>query len=377
MKNLTWSARLKQLAVGFMCLVAIQSPVAGMAQRHLQHGVNVGRFLDGVLQNDSYKCCKPEDIRQIQKIGFDHIRVLVEPGRMFDFSQPAAIEGDSLKALDKIVGDCVSLQMGVILAIALDEDRFRDKLGKDAVFATQFANFWRSFARHYSANEFPPELISFEVKNEPGLNEKDLSDVQWSAIEAELVAAIRGSAAKNTIIVTGAQNSDILGLLALPPLPVDGLVYVFHYYEPFSFTHQGEDWNDSYAKFLVHQHVKYPYIPASARAAAAKVPELTQRLFALHDMEGATKNRIESDFYIVAEWAKLHQVSVICDEFGVIRPGPDPRDRAQWAHDVRILLEKYGFGWTFWDYSSDAFGLAHAPNQFDERVVKALGMKVP
>lgn len=67
--NLTWSARLKQLAVGFMCLVAIQSPVAGMAQRHLQHGVNVGRFLDGVLQNDSYKCCKPEDIRLI-KNGF-------------------------------------------------------------------------------------------------------------------------------------------------------------------------------------------------------------------------------------------------------------------------------------------------------------------
>ena len=210
MKNSTWSARLKQLVrLGFMCLVAIQSLVAEMAQRHLQHGVNVGRFLDGALQNDSYKCCKLEDISLIQKMGFDHVRILVEPGRMFDFSQPAAIEGDSLKALDKIVGDCVTLQMGVILAMALDEDRFKDKLEKDAAFATQLANFWRSFARHYSATEFPPELIFFEVKNEPGLNEKDLSDAQWSAIQAELVAAIRGSAAKNTIIVTGAQNSDI------------------------------------------------------------------------------------------------------------------------------------------------------------------------
>jgi hypothetical protein len=111
--------------------------------------------------------------------------------------------------------------------------------------------------------------------------------------------------------------------------------------------------------------------------AADQVPDLIQRLFALHDMEGAANNRIESDIHIVKEWAKLHGVTVICDEFGVIKPNTDPQDRAQWTKDVRTLLDQYGFGWTFWDYSSDSFGLVHTPNQFDASVVQALGMTIP
>jgi endoglucanase len=373
---LSWLNSLSGLIAECVCLVALVSPVMGTAQTHLRHGVNVGRFLDGTLQNAD-RCCKPEDIRLIKQMGFDHIRILVELGHRFDFTLSGTIAADSFTELDRIVGACVRVNMGVVLAIALDDDRFKDKLGKDDVFARQFVDFWRSFAKHYSSKEFPPELIFFEVKNEPGLNEKDLGDAQWSGIQARLVAAIRDSTTKNTIIVTGAQNSDILGLLALPPLTDDRLIYVFHYYEPYSFTHQGEDWNESYAKFLMKQQVKYPYVAESARTAAEQVPDLTQRLFALHDMEGAARDRIESDFYIVAEWAKLHRVTVICDEFGVFRAHSDPKDRAQWILDVRTLLEKYGFGWSFWDYSSEAFGLSHAPKQIDEPVVKALGMTVP
>ena len=385
-------AQLKVLAIlrtACACLINIQLLVAtGAAQdqthagppahpAHLQHGVNVGRFLDGTLQDDSYKCCNLEDLRLIKRIGFDHIRILVEPGQLFDFSNPATLAGKSLDALDKIVGDCVTLRMGVILAIALDEDRFKNKLGSDDVFGGQFTSFWRSFASHYSKLQFPPDLISFEIKNEPGLNERDLTDAKWSEIQANLVAVVRDAAKQNTIIATGAQNSDIMGLLALSPLSVDHVIYLFHYYEPYSFTHQGETWNENYAKFLKDQHVKYPYVAESARTAADQVPDLIQRLFALHDMEGATRDRIESDIHIVAEWAKIHAVIVICDEFGVFKPGPDPKDRAQWTQDVKTLLDKYGFSWTFWDYSSDSFGLVRAPNQLDERVVTALGMTVP
>jgi aryl-phospho-beta-D-glucosidase BglC (GH1 family) len=344
---------------------------------HLQRGVNVGRFLDGTLQNDSYKCCTLQDIAQIKKIGFDHIRILIEPGSLFDLTKPDLIDGKSLEDLDTIVRSCVKQETGIILAIALDEDRFKDKLGKDDTFAVKFAEFWRSLAQHYSAPEFPIDLIFFEVKNEPGLNEADLTDAQWAGIQTKLVAAIRHGASQNTIIATGAQKSDLLGLLALQPLSVDHVVYVFHYYEPYSFTHQGETWNDNYAKFLKEQHVRYPYVPESARVAADQVPDLIQRLFALHDMEGAANNRIESDIHIVKEWAKLHGVTVICDEFGVIKPNTDPQDRAQWTKDVRTLLDQYGFGWTFWDYSSDSFGLVHTPNQFDASVVQALGMTIP
>jgi len=260
MKLSSYLAQSKVLALlrtACACLINIQLLVAtGAAQTnagptarpaHLQRSVNVGRFLDGTLQNDSYKCCALEELGLIKTIGFDHIRILVEPGQLFDFSKPAAIEGKSLDALDKIVGDCVTLRMRVILAIALDEDRFKNKLGSDDGFAGQFTSFWRTFASHYSKPQFSPALIFFEIKNEPGLNENDLTDAKWSELQANLVAVVREAAKQNTIIATGAQKSDLMGLLALPPLPVDHVIYLFHYYEPYSFTHQGETWNENYA----------------------------------------------------------------------------------------------------------------------------------
>jgi aryl-phospho-beta-D-glucosidase BglC (GH1 family) len=188
------------------CLINIQLLLAaGAAQRntappdhpaHLQRGVNVGRFLDGTLQDDSYKCCAYEDLALIKRIGCDHIRILVEPGQLLDFSKPATIEGRSLVALDKIVGDCTTLKIGVILSVALDEDRFKDKLGSDYAFGGQFTTFWKTFARHYSQAQFPPELIFFEIKNEPGLNE-DFTDAKWSEIQANLVAVIRDVATEH------------------------------------------------------------------------------------------------------------------------------------------------------------------------------------
>ena len=123
--------------------------------------------------------------------------------------------------------------------------------------------------------------------------------------------------------------------------------------------------------------MKYPYVSKSAKEAASQVPDLAERLDALHDMELSTKDRIEADIGAVAEWAKRRGVTVMSDEFGVIRTDVNPKDRAHWVKDVRTLLEKQEIGWTFWDYSSDSFGLVHTPNQFDKDVVRALGMKVP
>jgi len=363
-------------AVGQLLLSTCVAQRAFVPPVLLRPGINLGRFLDGVKVT-SHPCCEKKDLDIINNMGFKHVRILVQPGQMFNFTNPSAIEGKSLQALDEIVNYCVTtLKVGVILSIDLDEDRFKDKLTTDKDFPGQFSVFWESFARHYSQPQFPADLIFFETKNEPGLNENSLTDAQWRDIQANLAMQIR-TVAQNTIIATGAQNSDILGLLALPPLKVDHVIYLFHYYEPYSFTHQGETWNDNYAKFLKDQHVRYPYAAEGARTAADQVPDLVQRLFALHDMEGATKDRIESDMYIVAEWARLHSVTVICDEFGVIRSNPQPQDRAQWIGDVKTLLERYGFGWTFWDYGSDSFGLAHGPNQFDEGVKEALGVTAP
>ena len=55
------------------------------------------------------------------------------------------------------------------------------------------------------------------------------------------------------------------------------------------------------------------------------------------------------------------------------------RVRAAWISDVRTTLEKYGIGWTMWDYSG-GFAVVTKQNGVpvpDEITVKALGMTMP
>ena len=147
LRGLAWlGKRFVQLAGLPLLLIA-----AGAAQTaplaHLQHGVNIGRFMDGKLENDSFGCCDQDKVKTIREMGFDHLRVLIKPGLMFDFNKRGIVEGKSLDLLDQLVGNCVTLKVGIILSIALDEDRFQKKLGNDNDFTAKPHRFLESPGR--------------------------------------------------------------------------------------------------------------------------------------------------------------------------------------------------------------------------------------
>jgi aryl-phospho-beta-D-glucosidase BglC (GH1 family) len=356
---------------------AANAQTPGVPSSHLDHlhrGVNIGRFSDKGLENDP--CCKTKaDVAVIQSMGFDHVRIIVKPKSMADFSKPiTAIGGQSLLDLDSIVQNFVDAKVGVILAITLDstKDEFpdiKDKLGNDkSTFDDYFGDFWKCFASRYSTHS---DLVFFETLNEP-----DLDDTTWSRLQEKLVTKIRDGAAQNTIIATGAHGI-INGLLGLDPLPDENVIYSFHYYEPYSFTNQGETWAPGYLKLLTKGSVTYPYQSLdSAQNAATQIKDLTDHLSAMHDMMLATKDRITNDINEVAKWKQKNGVTVICDEFGAIIT-TNLKDRENWTRDVREELEdkNIGMGWTFWDYNSSNFGLL--PLQAGADLVSALGVNPP
>ena len=54
-----------------------------------------------------------------------------------------------------------------------------------------------------------------------------------------------------------------------------------------------------------------------------------------------------------------------------------PEDRLRWIHDVRTVLEKYGMGWTMWDYAggfSVAVSMEMGRRVADEGTLRALGL---
>jgi hypothetical protein len=86
--------------------------------------------------------------------------------------------------------------------------------------------------------------------------------------------------------------------------------------------------------------------------------------------------RIDREISSAAAWAARNHVPLTCNEFGAYRNFAPPADRAAWIRDMRTALERYGIGWTMWDYAGgfDVVNKQNGHAQPDEEVVKALGL---
>ena len=201
---------------------------------------------------------------------------------------------------------------------------------------------------------------------------------RWYGVEAKLAAAIRRGAPANTIIATGARWDDDDDLVFLEPLPDTNVIYVFHFYEPHIFTHQGATWGAYYWHWLKGLH--YPSSPENAAQVATLVPEARDRMHVIrYGQDHWDASRIEAEINQAADWAKQRGVPLICNEFGVFRDYSEPQDRSAWIKDVRTSLERHNIGWAMWDYSGN-FGVVTQKDgkaTLDESTVRALGLKMP
>lgn len=355
--------------------VPTASTVPPQRLANLRHGINTSHWFAQVYDAKGYTkehfqaWTTAQDIALIKAMGFDHIRLSVNPEPMFRHNQADEILTEYLGFLDDAVKMILDHGLAVVIDIHPESD-FKSKLAQDDTFVEQFSDYWRALAKHYS--NLDPDRVFFEILNEPEVRDR----YRWYGIQAKLAAAIREGAPQHTIIAAGAQWSADDQLLFLEPLRDPNVVYNFHFYEPHIFTHQGATWGVNYWHFL--KGLPYPSTPESAEKAALQEPDAVNRLYVVrYGLDRWNAERIDAEVSQVAEWARQRGVPVVCNEFGVYRKNADPKDRAAWIKDLRTSLEKHNMGWTMWDYSG-GFGVVTkkdgkaAP---DEMTLTALGLK--
>jgi len=353
---------------------------SGIAQRHaqhLRHGINLSEWFAQVYDQKGYTkehfetWNTAQDIALIRSMGFDHVRLSVNPQPMFQHGQADRIPADYLGYLDSAVQMILDHGLAVIIDVHPESD-FKQKLVAEDSFVEQFEDYWRQLARHYSSTN--PDLVSFEILNEPEFHDR----YRWQGVQSKLAVAIREGAPQHTIIVAGAYWSSENELLFFDPLRDSNIIYNFHFYDPHIFTHQGATWSTNYVHYL--KELPYPSTPENVQQAAALLPDAVNHLQAIHyGLDRWNASRIDGEIGQVAAWAKRWKVPVTCNEFGVYRKAANPQDRAAWISDVRTTLEKYSIGWTMWDYSG-GFGVVTKQNgqpMPDEVTVKALGRTMP
>lgn len=365
--------RLRQIAIVLLWAAASLSAQDSPAFRraaHLRHGINTSEWFAqsgdyGVQRLRNYT--KLEDIDRIHRMGFDHIRISVDP-QVFDCFRNGS-NCDRAQVLDDVVNRALADDLAVIVDLHPNGD-YKHQIATSQDAVERAALLWQSVAAHYGQKD--PERLFFEVLNEPELQDP----YRWSGVQQALVKAIRQGAPNHTIIVAGAGYSDIVDLARLDEISDRDLIYNFHYYEPHTFTHEGASWGSAY--WLRLKDLPFPATPENMAPIIREQPDdFTRWELTEYALANWNPERVNAEMQFAADWAKRRNVPLICDEFGAYREHVRPEDRMRWLAAVRTALENNHIGWTMWDYRG-GFGVVRVNGEQvteDPAVLQALGLK--
>jgi endoglucanase len=308
-----------------------------------------------------------KDFQEIRSLGCDVVRLPINLARM----AAAAPDGRIPKKLFALLDRAVAWASANGLALILDNHTLYEKERMDPDMERVLPGLWRQMASHFK--DAPPDVI-YEILNEP----HDIPPRDWDRIQRAALAAIREIDRGRTVVVTGSDWGGIDGLVALRPYDDPNLLYSFHFYDPFVFTHQGADWANQAALSGVH----FPPDPGRPPVIGAFPGRATLEREVRRYLQSDALAEMRAQLDKAAAWAAKYGKRIFCGEFGVYAAKADPGERANWYRITRDLLVERGIPFTSWDYK-DSFGLFNygSDELFDHDLniplLHALGLRSP
>ena len=147
-------------------------------------------------------------------------------------SAPYTINASFLERIKYVIDKALAENLYVIINMHHHDAIFQDPDGAKARFISQ----WSQIAAYFNAYD---HRLLFEVMNEPN---SALTPQKWNVFFKDALAEIRKTNPTRAVLM---GTDPWGGLAGVPDLvfPDDNyIILTIHYYEPFSFTHQGAEW---------------------------------------------------------------------------------------------------------------------------------------
>jgi endoglucanase len=347
-----------------------EAPEAVLRSSPFTRGVNFSGWFE-VSRAEAIPFTKyiEQDFADVKSLGADVIRL---PVRMHDMtgSPPGyALDLLLLKCLDLAVDWAEKYELHLII----DNHSFDPDASTSDDIDKILLPVWAQVAGRYKDRS---DYIIYEILNEP----HGISDERWGEIQGMAIETIRKVDQKHTIVVGGAGWNGINNLYAMPEYNDPKLIYTFHFYDPFLFTHQGATWCGPLYDLL--EGVPFP-------ADKDRMPKLHAKLRGTW-LERSLKNeypkeaspqKLYSTLDKVVAFSRARNVPVFCGEFGVFMYRSPPDDRVKWYEFVTNALVRRNISRTSWDYRG-GFGIFTFENgdfktDVNIGVVRAMGFTPP
>jgi hypothetical protein len=218
----------------------------------------------------------------------------------------------------------------------------------------------------------PHGHVALELLNEPQECRRKGTE-SWSTMQKQLFDDVRNISAELPVVVTGC-GGQLDGLMALRNFTFsdENVIYTFHFYEPFVFTHQSVA---QYYPFI--RHLPYPSSAGSLHDALENVTVAAEESSSASSMgsilavekaklqvrryfsDGADRSHILQRFGELENWARHEGVPsnrIFLGEFAALSLPPnttesDYASQLRWISDVRQSAETKGFSYAYWLYS--------------------------
>jgi endoglucanase len=333
-------------------------------------GINLtGWFQGNSAQQTQYNKYTIKDFEQIKSLGCDVIRLPINLHPMTSGSPDYIIDPMLLVFLDS--ASVWAEQTG--LHLILDNHTFDPDIPTPPDIGVVLNKVWFQMADYFKDH---PNHIYYEILNEP----HGISDEEWNTIQWEVIENIRMVDDSHTIIVGPAGWNSYHNLELMPEYDDDNLIYTFHFYDPFIFSHQGADWPEPSLGSL--RGVPFPYDSAGMPPLPEDLKDTwVESSYDNYPEEGNIAH-VKELIDIAVAFRDERQVPLFCGEFGIYIPYADTNDRINWYEEVSSYLEANDIAWTTWDYHG-GFGLFDTPGggMFDHNMntglVAALGLEPP
>jgi len=259
---------------------------------------------------------KKSDLVFMKEMGFTSVRFPISFERFTDTVAPYTMHTEMLPfaLIDSVITWTQDLEMVLII------DNHHGWPLVDSTCIQQIprlTSIWMDIVERY--DYISPDELYFELKNEP---EGTISQENLQIVFGAIIDSIRTINQTHTIVVGSTMWNSGYTLAGSQTYNDDNLIYTFHYYEPFPFTHQGFLWS---------------WTPGSGVTFPSSPEDETN----LRDL-----------FILVDQWAKSNGVPVFLGEFG---PGihGDIDSRCNWVSLIGHLCDSLQMPYVYWDWEYD------------------------
>jgi len=361
MKNVTIRLILATLIISLAACGSPSDKQNDFGTFEVHRGTNIAHFLS---QSDKRGAEREafftkDDVRLIDSLGFDHIRLPIDEEQMWD--ENMVRHEDAFLLLNNTIKWAGEYGLRVIVDLhILRSHHFNEgekPLWTDPAEQEKFFDLWRDLSSDLSV--YPVGQVAYELMNEAVADDPD----QWNQLIAKAIEILDDLEPERTIVVGSNrwQGYETFPELEIPESDTN-ILLSFHYYHPFALTHHQASWTGIYR---YDGPVQYPGQIVKEEDLEGYPEDLADQMkwAGRHYTIDTMRNQME----IPLKFAEAHDLPLYCGEFGVYKPAPR-EDALRWYDDMIKTMESMDIAWANWCYKG-SFGIFLENGDVDQQLM--------